>query len=295
MAVRILAGLAELAGRYDAAILDSWGVLHDGVRPYPGVLECLARMRAAGWQMVVASNAPRAGESVRRQVEGFGVPAEAYDGIVTSGDLTRAALRERADAWHASLGRRFYHLGPDRDHGLLDGLDLEQVAGPEDCDFILNTGLFDDESETEADYAAFLVDAKRRGLPMLCANPDIEVSRGGKSIPCAGAVAKAYEELGGDVAHHGKPHPAAFRECLALLPGIAAGRVLVAGDSLRTDIVGAKMAGIDALFVTGGIHAGEFGPDPDASPDTPPDPVAVAAALNRAGAPVVAAVSHLVW
>ena len=291
MAVRILAGLAELAGRYDAAILDSWGVLHDGVQPVPGALECLLQMRKAGWRMVVASNAPRTGESVRRQVEGFGVPAAAYDGIVTSGDLTRAALGERDDAWHASLGRRFYHLGPERDHGLLDGLDFEQVAGPADCDFILNTGLFDDETETEADYAAFLADAKRRALPMLCANPDVELHRGGERIPCAGAVAKAYEDLGGDVAYHGKPHPAAFKACLARLPDAAPGRVLVVGDSLRTDIAGAKAANLDALFVTGGIHAGEFNPGPGVAPD----PAAVEAVLARAGVPVVAAIPYLVW
>ena len=287
MTVPLLAGLGPWAGRYDAAILDSWGVLHDGIRPVPGVLDCMARLRDSGWKLAVASNAPRRAEPVAAQVEGFGVPRAAYDGIVTSGDLARTALRERSDPWHARLGRKFWHLGPERDHGLLDGLGFEQVDGPGLADFVLDTGLFDDETETAASYARFLERMLVRGQPMVCANPDVEVQRGERTIPCAGAIARAYEAMGGDVAYHGKPAPAAFEACVALL-GVPRPRVLVVGDALATDIAGANRVGLDALFVTGGIHAAEFG-RADAGAD------AVEAALARAGVVVVAAIPHLVW
>ena len=286
MTVPLLSGLAPWAGRYDAAILDSWGVLHDGIRPVAGVLDCLARMRAAGWKLVVASNAPRQSAAVAVQVEGFGVPRAAYDGMITSGDLARAALGRRPDPWHAKLGRKFWHLGPDRDHGLLDGLDYEQVTGPGLADFVLNTGLFDDETETAASYAKFLERMRSRGQPMVCANPDVEVKRGGRTLPCAGAVARAYADLGGDVAYHGKPDPAAFEACLAQLPGVERARVLVVGDALATDVLGANRAGLDVLFVTGGIHAEALG-----GADAP----AVDAALAAAGVTAVAAIPRLVW
>ncbi|MDA1132619.1 MAG: TIGR01459 family HAD-type hydrolase [Proteobacteria bacterium] len=285
--MRILNGLAEVADRYDAAILDSWGVLHNGVEPYAGVLECLARMRAAGWRTVVLSNAPRQGEAVARQVAGFGVPADAYDAIVTSGDLARAALRDRSDAAHRDLGRRLFHLGPERDWGLLDGLAYERADDISACDFVLNTGLYNDETETAADYAELLSEALARHLPMLCANPDLEVNRGGKRVPCAGAVAAAYARIGGDVAYHGKPARAAFEACLRKLPGVARERVLVVGDSLATDIAGAAASEIDALFVTGGIHAGEFGPELNED--------AVERLLRSRGAVAAAAIRSLTW
>lgn len=283
----MLKGLAELADAYDAAILDSWGVLHNGVEPYAGVLACLERIRAAGWRTVVLSNAPRRGEAVAKQVAGFGVPADAYDAIVTSGDLARAALRDRSDAAHRDLGRRFFHLGPERDWGLLDGLAYERADDISACDFLLNTGLYDDDTETAADYAELLSEALARHLPMLCANPDLEVNRGGKRVPCAGAVAAAYARIGGDVVYHGKPARAAFEACLRKLPGLTRARVLVVGDSLATDIAGAAAAGLDALFVTGGIHAEELGPEPEAA--------AVEKVLRSRGAVAAAAIPAFIW
>ena len=288
-AVPLQRGLAALQGRYDAAILDSWGVLHDGMRSYAGVLDCLANMRAAGWRTIVLSNAPRRGESVAAQVERFGVPANSYDEIVTSGDLARTALRRRSDSWHARLGRSFFHLGPDRDHGLLDGLGYAQVPMLSACDFVLNTGLFDDETETEDDYADLFAGARARRLPMLCANPDVEVNRGGARIPCAGALAQAYARIGGDVAYHGKPGRAAFEACLARLPGVGRHRVLAIGDSLATDIEGAAGAGIDAAFVTSGIHALELGGGGRAQT------AAMEAEFRARGVAPVAVLPSLVW
>ena len=155
----VLPGLAGLASRYDAAILDVWGVLHDGVKPTPGALDCLAQMRAQGWRLVLLSNAPRTAESTKVQIAKFGIPPASYDGVVTSGELSRTALARRSDPWHKALGRRFYHLGPPRDFGLLDGLDYTRAYELAESDFILNTGLLDDETETAATYAPFLADA----------------------------------------------------------------------------------------------------------------------------------------
>ena len=255
MAPTSLPGMGQLVGRYDGAILDLWGVLHDGVKPMAGAVDCLEHLRAAGWHLVLLSNAPRRAASVAEQVAGFGIPPEAYDGIVTSGDLTRAALTN-PDAWHQKLGSKFYHLGPERDWGLLDGLPLERVADPIDCDFILNTGLFDDETESEADYAEFLAAAHARGTPMICANPDRVVLRGDRRIPCAGAVAAAYEAIGGHVQYHGKPDGGAYDACQALMPGIPKDRLVAVGDSLTTDITGASRSGIDSVFVFSGIDGG---------------------------------------
>ena len=291
MTLQLISGLQELSGRYDAAILDSWGVLHNGVEPYPGVLDCLARAREAGWRTVVLSNAPRSGVAGAAQVATFGVPADSYDEIITSGDLIRVALSVQAGSLRPALGSRFFHLGPERDYGILDGLEYEKVQELAECDFLLNTGLYDDETETEEDYAEFLAEANARKLPMLCANPDTEVNRGGKRIPCAGAVAKAYERIGGAVADHGKPARAAFNACIAKLPGVVPRRILVVGDSLATDIAGASRAGIDALFVVGGLHAEDFGYVPGVDLNA----VALEAALVARGAVVTAAIPSLVW
>ncbi len=259
MDVSINSGLAELSNHYDAAILDSWGVLHNGVEPYPDVLEFLNQARLAGWKIIVLSNAPRIGNSVSDQIEDFGIPKNLYDDIITSGDLTRHALADKNDSFHSSLGKNFFHLGPVRDHGLLDGLNFIRVKKLNDCDFLLNTGLYDDEKETESDYFDFLIQAKSLEIPMICSNPDIEVNRGGKKIPCAGLIAKSYESLGGKVVYHGKPSKVAYEACLSKLHGITRSQVVVVGDSIATDILGASNAGLDSILVAGGIHADELG------------------------------------
>lgn len=256
MAPTFLSGMAQLVDLYDGAILDLWGVLHDGENPMDGAVDCLENLREAGWRLVLLSNAPRRAASVAEQVAGFGIPPKAYDGIVTSGDLTREALTN-PDEWHQKLGSKFYHLGPERDWGLLDGLTLNRVADAIDCDFILNTGLFDDETETEATYAEFLAEAHSRGTPMICANPDRVVLRGDRRIPCAGAVAAAYEAIGGQVHYHGKPDGGAYDACQALMPEIPKGRLVAVGDSLTTDIAGASRSGIDSVFVLSGIDGGK--------------------------------------
>lgn len=289
--IPMLPGVRALAGAYDAAILDLWGVAHDGHAPYPGVLDCLARMRRAGMRLVFLSNAPRRAKRVIHRLSAIGIPRASYDHIITSGDLTRRALARRSDPWHAALGRKYYHLGPARDWGITRGLGFEEIDALARASFILNTGLFDDEHETVDDYEAFFDKALAAALPMICVNPDLSVMRGDRRIPCAGALAAAYAARGGPTRYHGKPHRPAYDACFEWFGTTDRRRVVAIGDSLHTDIAGALAAGLDSVLVTGGIHADEWGLAPGESPD----PGDLAAACVRAGHIPTAALPTLLW
>ncbi len=279
-----LDGFALLAARYDGFILDLWGVLHDGVTPYPGAIDALERLRAAGRRVVLLSNAPRRAEPAMRAMTEMGITPDLYRGLLTSGEATHAMLRDRDDPFFAALGRRVYHLGPERDASVLAGLDYVKVARPEDADFLLNTGPDDLRSPTDpAAYDADLREARRANLPMLCANPDLEVIRGGQRIVCAGTLAQRYGAAGGFVRWVGKPDPAIYRPVLAML-GVDKSRVLAVGDALRTDVAGATGVGIDACWVLGGIHAHHLESD-----------AAAEAAARAAGLAPVAVIPEFRW
>jgi len=257
--IPIHTGLAGLVDRYDGFILDLWGVVHDGVCPYPGVADCLKRLRAAGKRICLLSNAPRRVDSARARLDAMGLTPDHYDALFTSGEATFEALLNPPDAWHAALGSCLLHLGPPRDRDVYEGLpNRVPVSAPEEADFIVNTGI-DDFDETLADYEPVLRACAERRLPMICANPDLIVHVGEKMVICAGELARRYEELGGDVRYHGKPYPSVYERCFRLLGDIPPSRIVAVGDSLRTDVAGANAAGIDALLVTGGIHRDELG------------------------------------
>ena len=287
MTIPVLARLAPLAERYDAAILDLWGVIHDGSAVCPGVLDCLKRMGEAGMRRVLLSNAPRRGEAVIRRIGEIGVPAACYEHIVTSGDLARAALIAGDEP--ALPGAACFHLGPERDRGLFDDLDITMAAELSGAGFILNTGLFDDEREDESHYENFLAEAHARGLAMICANPDRAVVRGDRLVPCAGLIAEAYERRGGRVIYFGKPHAGAYAACFERLDGTPRHRILAVGDGLPTDIAGANAAGIDVVFIAGGLHAAEL------AGEQSPDPARIEAACAAAGVRADAAMAALRW
>lgn len=246
---------AGLAARYDGFIVDLWGVVHDGVSPYPGAVDCLARLRAAGKPVVLLSNAPRRAHAAAAGMRAMGIADDLYTDIITSGEVTHRLLRDRDLPAFAALGRRLYHLGPERDRNVFEGLDLESVARPEAAEFLLNTGPDDTRSPTDAaEYEDELQACRRAGLPMICANPDLEVIRGGVRVICAGALAMRYIALGGTVLWVGKPDPAVYRPVLEMLAAPRE-RILAVGDALRTDIAGAAVIGVDACWVLGGIHA----------------------------------------
>src|SRR5689334_21492051 len=215
----IIDGVAAIADRYDGFILDLWGVMHDGVRAYPGARDCLAALHRRGKRIVILSNAPRrAAQVVVRNAE-LGIPAELYHGLVTSGEAAWQALHARSDPWHRGLGRHAYCLMPVRDRGLLDGLALAEAGSIAEAGFILNTGV-ESARERIDDFEPVLAEGVAAGLPMLCANPDLVVIRGGVRELCAGSLAARYETLGGFVHYHGKPHEPIYRLCFEQL-GIA--------------------------------------------------------------------------
>ncbi|GBQ39954.1 putative hydrolase YutF [Komagataeibacter europaeus] len=247
-------GLSTLNDDYDGYILDLWGVVHNGVQPYPGVLECLQRLREAGRRVVLLSNAPRRTATVEPNLRRMGVSADLYDAIMTSGECTHRMLSSRDDPWFAALGRRMIHLGPEKDVDVYAGLDLDVVTDPAHADFVLNTG--PDAELGEEDIAPYLPLLERcavHGLPMICANPDQQVIRGTQRLICAGAMAGWYAEHGRDVRWIGKPYPEVYGLALSLLD-VPRDRVLALGDALATDMRGAATVGIDGCWVLGGIH-----------------------------------------
>ncbi len=249
-----MSGFGRLSANYDGFIVDLWGVVHDGVKPYPGVLDCLARLREADKRVVFLSNAPRRAEMIAAALAEMGITREFYDGIMSSGEAVHLALRDRTDEF-AALGETLYHLGPPRDRGVFDTLPLREAKTPAEADFILNTGPDDILGPQDPSvYQPILDEGLKAKKPMVCANPDLEVIREGQRIICAGLLAEIYESAGGKVIQRGKPDPAIYLPTLALL-GTERRKTLAVGDSLRTDMAGAKAAGIDACWVLSGIHA----------------------------------------
>ena len=286
----IYPGLSALADRYDAFIIDLWGVMHDGLKAYPQAVEALRQLRQAGKRSVILSNAPRRAATIAARNAEIGIPADLPDHLLSSGEDAWQHLKTRPDAWYQALGRRCFHLGPARDNGMREGLDLDFVETLAEADFILNTGTFNDADQVES-YGGFLAEALAGKLPMICANPDLIVMRGEATEICAGALALDYEQKGGDVRWHGKPYPEVYRSCFALLPDVAPARIAAIGDSLRTDVAGAEAAGIDSIFIAGGIHGAELG----VSSEGRIDPAAYAAFIDAAEAKPTAALSFMRW
>lgn len=288
-AIPILAGIGGWADRYDAMILDLWGVIHNGLAAYPAVPACLEKLRGAGIQVLFLSNAPRRSKEVVKRLTELGIPPDIYNHIITSGDLVRDALIARDDPFYADLGRAYYRLGPQRDWGLMEEMDYRAVEF-DAAEFVVNTGLFEDETETVDDYETFVDTALARNLPMVCVNPDRSVMRGTRLLPCAGALAEVYEQRGGPTSYRGKPYASAYEACFKAFGNVDPARVLAIGDSLHTDIAGAQRAGIDAIFVTSGIHAETF-----ANGSNGLDGKAIAEACTEADAFPIAAMTHLAW
>jgi HAD superfamily hydrolase (TIGR01450 family) len=243
----------DIASHYDVVLCDVWGVLHNGVEAFSAASEALAEARAAGLTVVLITNSPRPHPGVKVQIRGLGVTDDAYDRIVTSGDVTRALIEDAP--------KRVYFIGADKDHPLLDGLGVEQV-GLEAADVVVCAGLRDDEVESIEDYRTELTALAARDLPFICANPDLVVERGHRLIPCAGALAQLYEVLGGTTRIAGKPHRPIYEKSLAeareMRGAFDLSRVIAIGDGMPTDVRGAEGFGLDVLYISGGIHAQHY-------------------------------------
>lgn len=288
--VPIIAGLRQLADRYDGFILDLWGVLHDGVRPFPGVIDALERLVAGGKRLAILSNAPRRIDAVTQRMTEIGIPRRLYHHALSSGEETWRHLERRDDSFYAALGPRCYQIASPREEESLEAIGFRRVRSVEEADFILNTGPWGWD-ETVADYEDRLRLARSRGLPMICANPDLVVMHDGRMAICAGALAQRYEEMGGRVRWHGKPYPSVYETVFGLLGLADRRRILAVGDSFRTDIAGANGVGIDSVLVAGGIHAEEFGLRVGELPDRARLDAAIAAAGQRPSA----VIAHFAW
>lgn len=265
----IIPSLASISERYDALFCDLWGCLHDGVSPFPAAVAALQAFRKGGGKVILVTNAPRPRSSVIKHLDFLGVPRDTWDDIATSGDATQAAMLMGV------VGTRVHHIGARKDESFFTdfGPDLADLAARTpitrvplgDAEGIVCTGLVDDSTETPADYRAQLLLGKTRGLKMLCANPDIIVDMGDKRLYCAGALAEAYSEMGGEALYYGKPHPPVYDLARRRL-GLDDPQILCVGDGISTDVQGGVAEGLDTLFITGGIAAPNFGPVPD-TPD----------------------------
>jgi HAD superfamily hydrolase (TIGR01459 family) len=254
-ALKFAERLRDLVGDVDVLLSDIWGVVHNGLIAFPEACDALQSFRARGGTVILITNAPRPADSVQRQLRKLRIADETYDAIVSSGDLTRHFVADHS-------GQRMFLIGPERDSSIYRGLD-PVLAPLERADYIVCTGLFDDETESAENYRAMMLQARERKLTLVCANPDIVVERGDRLIYCAGAIAELYLELGGEVIFYGKPHRPIYERAIALATerrgrAVQLNRVLAIGDSVRTDLAGAQGFGIDCLFVTRGIHAEDF-------------------------------------
>jgi len=281
---RRITGLDEIASAYRAIFCDVWGVIHNGRDIYLEAAKALKSIRDNGGQVVLITNSPRPHQGVEAQLHDLGLPEGVYDAIATSGDVTRTLI-VRAEA-------PVFHLGPDRDRPLFDGLDVS-FAPLETAKSIVCTGLFDDEHEQPEDYREVLCEAAKRKLPFICANPDIVVERGDRLIWCAGALARIYDELGGETLLAGKPHKPIYdlaQEKLAVILGAETGKnhILAIGDGMPTDVAGARANGFDLLYIAAGIHGSEYsGHEPDEG--------AIERFFIENDASPVAWMPHLVW
>jgi HAD superfamily hydrolase (TIGR01459 family) len=290
MTMRHLSGVHEIASQYDGFILDLWGLIHDGETPYPPAKATLAALKAAGKKTLLLSNAPRRAYALVEAMTRMDIDRSLYGEVLSSGEATRDALIVRNDPAFARLGRRVYHLGPERDRSVFDQTGLEITADVTAAEFILNTGPRE-LTDQVADYQAVLNQGLARALPMVCANPDLLVIRGGKPVICAGAIATHYITMGGHVTYRGKPDPAIYRLAASMLGVADPRRIVVCGDALETDVKGANSVGFDSVWCTGGIHAAELG----CAYGVPADPTKTESLATRFGQMPTATIPGFIW
>ncbi|SNY92465.1 HAD-superfamily class IIA hydrolase, TIGR01459 [Cohaesibacter sp. ES.047] len=281
-----ISGLSVIAPNYKGVLCDVWGVLHNGVGYFESAAEALRAFRKESGPVILVTNAPRPNAPIKTQLERLGIPADSYDDVVTSGDVTRTAILETGKT-------KLLHLGPERDLPLFDGLDVTLV-GEEEAEIVCCTGLLNETRETPDDYDDMLQSFARRNLPFICANPDRIVQKGAQIFYCAGALADRFEAYGGETTFVGKPEAPIYAASMAALEK-ASGQpvdrsdVLIIGDSLPTDMRGGHYQKIDALFISSGIHAADFGPS-DA-----PDDAKVNLRLTHEDVETVAWMPRLCW
>ena len=246
--------MKDLSQKYPIWLSDIWGVVHNGVAPFPTAVRALINHRHNGGKVILISNAPSTSTNVIAHLDQLGVDPNAYDGVVTSGDATRELITKFG-------GGKIFHIGTDRDYSIYQGLAIKRVPLAQ-ATCVVCTGLFDEINETADDYAQILSDMKTRGLAMICANPDKVVQKGTKLVPCAGAIAEAFSNIGGKVLMAGKPYTPIYNLAVEKAEQVTGSKVsksqiLAIGDGPATDVQGAADFGIPCVFITGGINTGD--------------------------------------
>jgi HAD superfamily hydrolase (TIGR01459 family) len=253
--IKQYSNISAIIGGYDAFVIDLWGVIHDGVTAYPGVNECLLQMKNAGKKIIFLSNAPRRAARAVEGLERVGVPRDLYDHVITSGEITHQYIKSGKHGF----GKKYFMIGPERDAGLLEGLEYNRVASPELADFVIVTGFEDDDSTLE-EKLPILQECLKNNLLLICANPDLVVVRQtGQRALCAGVMAEKYQQMGGEIIQFGKPYGQVYEKSLELIKDIPLNKIAAIGDNLVTDIKGANDFGIDSYLIAGGILGEELG------------------------------------
>ena len=288
---RIIENFAEISGQYDAAFVDLWGCMHNGIKALPGAVAAMQRYRDEGGKVVLVTNSPRPWDSVARQIHRFGIPEDAWDAIATSGDSARAAM------FRGIVGEKIWFMGETpRDDDFFKPLKI--IENPvnirkvplDEAEGIVCCGPFDPMADVDVNRPEFLY-AKQKGLKLLCANPDIVVDRGEVREWCAGALAALYTEMGGESLYFGKPHTPIYdlarRRLAALEDAPSDPRIIAIGDGIGTDVLGGVQEDLDVLFISGGLAAAET------KTDHQPEPAALEAYLNAHQMSVTYAIGHL--
>jgi HAD superfamily hydrolase (TIGR01459 family) len=253
-------GISDISDSYNAFILDQWGVLHNGEKPYEGVVECLKELQARNKFVVILSNSGKRAEENKARLKKIGIGPTLYNEIVTSGEVTWTGLNEQSEGFFQGLGTKCFLLSRGGDTSIVDGLDLELVDEIEDAEFMIISGSDAPEKNMLDYYEPLLRKAIRYRLKAICANPDSRILIGDNYALGPGMIARRYEDFGGVVHYMGKPHQPIYQHCIRLLQGneIYPGQTVMIGDTMAHDIIGASLVNIDTCLVKNGMHYGSF-------------------------------------
>ena len=247
--------ITEIISKYKVILCDVWGVLHNGKDLFENAVESLLKYSKSGGYIVLITNAPRPSIDVIKQLNQMGLNKNCYNLIVSSGDVTRF--------WLQSLNKTsLYHLGPERDKSIFLDLDIN-LSNSKNCQSVLCTGLYNDETDILDDYNDLMNLFLSKKIVMHCANPDLTVIRGDKTILCAGSLAEYYANKGGQVKYFGKPFEYIYEFAIKEVNKnnnfkVKKSEILAIGDGLKTDILGAGNFGIDSFFIINGVHKNEL-------------------------------------
>lgn len=256
---KFCAGISDLSDSYSGFIIDQWGVLHDGEKPYDGVLECLKELKVRKKFVIILSNSGKRADENKERLKKIGIAPSLYDRIVTSGEMTWQGIHDQNEGFFVGLGKKVYVISRGGDRSIVDGLDVEVVNDPKDAEFLIISGA-DSPQKTLEDYEPILKVCVRKRMTAICANPDSMGVMGEENIMGPGTLARRYQDFGGVVHYIGKPHQPIFKHCIKILQerDIFPGQTIVIGDALAYDILGGQMANMDTCLVKTGLHGPSF-------------------------------------